>query len=152
MAVKPVPEGFHTVTPFMSAKGADKLIDFLKRAFGAEEVMRMPGPDGVVMHAEVNIGNSRLMVGEAMQTGPTQGSFYLYLNNVDAVYKQAVAAGAKSEREPKDEFWGDRMGTVKDPFGNTWSIATHKADVPPAAMPKRLVEVTKVSPPATRAP
>ncbi len=143
MAVKPVPEGFHTVTPFMSAKGADKLIDFLKRAFGAEEVMRMPGPDGVVMHAEVNIGNSRLMVGEAMQTGPTQGSFYLYLNNVDAVYKQAVAAGAKSEREPKDEFWGDRMGTVKDPFGNTWSIATHKEDVPPAEMAKRLAEVMK---------
>ncbi len=143
MAVKPVPEGFHTVTPFMSAKGADKLIDFLKRAFGAEEVMRMPGPGGVVMHAEVNIGNSRLMVGEAMQTGPTQGSFYLYLNNVDAMYKRAVAAGAKSEREPKDEFWGDRMGTVKDPFGNTWSIATHKEDVPPAEMAKRLAEVMK---------
>ena len=143
MAVKPVPDGFHTVTPFLSAKGADKLVDFLKRALGAEEIMRMPGPGGVVMHAEVNIGNSRLMISEAMQTPPAAGSFYLYLNDVDAMYKRAVAAGAKSEREPKDEFWGDRTAMVKDPFGNSWSLATHTEDVPPEEMGKRMAAAMK---------
>jgi PhnB protein len=137
MAVKPIPDGYGTVTPFLSVKGADKLIDFLKKAFGAEEIMRMPGPGGAVMHAEVSIGNSRLMLSEAMQTGPIQSSFYLYVSDADAVYKRALAAGATSQSEPSNQFWGDRMATLKDPFGNTWSVATHKEDVPPEEMGKR---------------
>ncbi len=137
MAVKAIPDGYHTVTPFLSVKGAGKLLDFLKNAFGAKEVMRMPGPGGVVMHAEVNIGDSRLMVSETMQGEPIKGSFYLYVNDADALYKSALKAGASSERPPTDEFWGDRTAMVKDAFGNTWSVATHKEDVPPEEMSKR---------------
>ena len=137
MAVKPIPEGYGTVTPFLNVKGVADLIAFLKQAFGAEEIMRMPGPGGVVVHAEVNIGNSRLMLSEATQTAPTPSSFYLYVSDVDAVYKRALAARAISQSEPKDQFWGDRMATVKDPFGNTWSVATHTEDVSPEDMPKR---------------
>lgn len=138
MAVKAVPEGYGTVTPFLTVKGAAKIIDFLKQAFGAEEIMRMPGPGGVVMHAEVNIGNSRLMLSEAMQNPPSQSSFYLYVNDADAMYKRALAAGATSQIEPRDEFYGDRAAMVKDPFGNVWSVATHKEDVSPEEMAKRM--------------
>ena len=136
-AVKAVPDGYHAVTPFLNTKGAAELVNFLKRAFGATEIMSMPGPSGVVVHAEVNIGNSRLMISEAMQGEPSRGSFYLYVGDADASYNQALNAGATSERGPKDEFWGDRMATVRDPFGNTWSVATHKEDVPPHEMGKR---------------
>ena len=139
-AVKPIPDGYHTVTPFLNVKGVAKLIDFLKSALGAEEVMRMPGPDGNVMHAEVTIGNSRLMLGEPMQQGPTatSSSFYLYVSDVDSMYKRATGAGAKSVSPPTDQFWGDRMATVTDPFGNTWSLATHKEDPTPDEMAKRM--------------
>ena len=126
MAVKPIPEGYHTVTPFLNVKGTTQLLEFLKKALNAEEVMRMPGPGGVVMHAEVNIGNSRLMLSEATQTAPSSSSFYLYVTDVDALYKRAVAAGAVSQMEPTDQIWGDRMATVRDSFGNTWWIATYK--------------------------
>jgi PhnB protein len=138
MAVKAIPEGYSTVTPFLTVKGVAQIMDFLKQAFGAEEIMRMPGPGGVVMHAELNIGNSRLMLGEAMQNPPTQSSFYLYVSDADAMYKRALAAGATSQLEPKDEFWGDRIAMVKDTFGNTWSVATHKEDVTPEEMSKRM--------------
>ncbi len=137
-AVKPIPDGYHTVTPFLNVKGVAKLIDFLKNAFGAEEVMRMPGPDGTVMHAEVSIGNSRLMLGEPMQTGASTSAFYVYVSDVDAMFKRALAAGAKSVRPPTDEFWGDRMGTLTDSFGNSWSLATHKEDPTPDEMAKRM--------------
>jgi len=138
-AVKPIPDGYHTVTPFLNVKGLAKLIDFLKQAFGAEEVMRMPGSDGAVIHAEVTIGNSRLMLGEIMQANtPSSSYFYLYVGDADAAYKRAVGAGAKSVSEPADQFWGDRMGTVTDPFGNTWSLATHKEDPTPEEMAKRM--------------
>ncbi len=143
MAVKPIPDGYHTVTPFLNVKGTAQLIEFLKNALGAEEVMRMPGPGGVVMHAEVNIGNSRLMLSEAMQTAPSSSSFYLYVNDVDALYKRAVAAGAVSQTEPADQFWGDRMAAVKDSFGNTWSIATHREDPTPEEMAKRMAEMNR---------
>src|SRR5215510_6881139 len=129
MTIKPIPDGYHTVTPFLSAKGCAELLDFMKKALGAEEVMRMPGPGGLVVHAEVNIGNSRLMLSEATQTPPMPGSFYLYVTDVDALYKRAVGAGATSQMQPTDQFWGDRMATVRDTFGNTWSIATHREDV-----------------------
>ena len=143
-AVKPIPDGYHTVTPFLNVKGVAKLIDFLKAAFGAEEVMRMPGPGGVVMHAEVSIGNSRLMLGEAMQTvTPSSSYFYLYVNDVDSMYKRAIGAGASSVDPPTDQFWGDRMGTVKDPFGNTWSLATHKEDPTPEEMAKRMAAANR---------
>ncbi|MGH7923681.1 MAG: VOC family protein [Candidatus Binatus sp.] len=138
-AVKPIPDGYHTVTPFLTVKGVAKLIDFLKAALGAEEIMRMPGPDGTVMHAEVSIGNSRLMLGESMQTNPpTSSSFYLYVSDVDSMYKRAVGAGASSVSAPADQFWGDRMATVKDSFGNGWSLATHKEDPTPEEMQKRM--------------
>jgi PhnB protein len=139
MAVKPIPDGYHTVTPFLNVKRLATLIDFLKSAFGAEEVMRMPGPGGAVVHAEVNIGNSRLMLGELMQTTtPSASYFYLYVNDADATFKRAVSAGATAESAPADQFWGDRMGTVKDPFGNRWSVATHKEDPSPEEMAKRM--------------
>ena len=104
MAVKPIPDGYHTVTPFLNVKGVAKLIDFLKSALGAEEVMRMPGPDGTVMHAEVTIGNSRLMLSEQMQGGPSpsSSSFYVYVSDVDSMYKRATGAGAKSVSQPTD--------------------------------------------------
>ncbi|HEY6298309.1 MAG TPA: VOC family protein [Candidatus Binatus sp.] len=142
-SVKPIPDGYHTVTPFLNVKGVAKLIDFLKSAFGAEEVMRMPGPDGTVMHAEVSIGNSRLMLGEPMQTGASTSAFYLYVSNVDAMYKRAIGAGAKSVSQPTDQFWGDRMATVSDSFGNTWSIATHKEDPTPEEMAKRMASMNQ---------
>jgi PhnB protein len=145
MAVKPVPDGYHTVTPFINVKGVAKMIDFLKAAFGAEEVMRMPGPNGVVMHAEVSIGNSRLMLGEVM--GPTQqpssSFFYVYVGDADSMYKRALNSGAASQQPPTDQPWGDRMGTVKDPFGNTWSVATHKEDVSPAELAKRMAAANR---------
>lgn len=143
MAVKPIPDGFHSVTPFLNVKGAAELIKFLENAFGAEEVMRMPGAGGMVMHAEVNIGNSRLMLAEATQSTPSSSSFYLYVKDMDALYKRAIGAGAISESEPKDQFWGDRMATVKDPFGNTWSIATHKEDVTSQEMAKRMAALVR---------
>ncbi len=144
MAVKPIPDGYHTVTPFVQVKGVAQLIDFLKNAFGAEEVMRMLGPGGVVMHAEMNIGNSRLMLGEPMQATPAScSSFYLYVNNADAQYKRALKAGATSVSEPADQFWGDRMATVKDSFGNTWSLATHREDVTPEEMAKRMAAMNR---------
>jgi len=145
MAVKPIPEGFHTVTPFLNVKRAAELIRFLENAFGAEEIMRMPGPGGVVMHAEVNIGDSRLMLAEATQSAPSSSSFYLYVGDVDTVYKRAIGAGGISQTEPTDQFWGDRMATVKDSFGNTWSIATHKEDVPPEEMAKRMAAMVRQS-------
>jgi len=143
MAVKSIPDGYHTVTPFLNIKGTAQFIDFLKNALGAEEVMRMPGPGGMVMHAEVNIGNSRLMLSEATQTSPSSSSFYLYVNDVDASYKRAVGAGAVSQAEPADMFWGDRMASLKDPFGNTWSIATHKEDPTPEEMQKRMAAMNR---------
>jgi PhnB protein len=144
MAVKPIPDGYHTVTPFLQVKGVAQMIDFLKNAFGAQEVMRMPGPGGVVMHAEVTIGNSRLMLGEPMQATPASSSFfYLYVNDADAQYKCAIKAGATTVSEPADQFWGDRMGTVKDSFGNTWSVATHKEDPTPEEMAKRMAAMNR---------
>ncbi|HEX2276932.1 MAG TPA: VOC family protein [Candidatus Tectomicrobia bacterium] len=138
MAVKPIPDGFHSVTPYLQVQGASKLIDFLKQAFGAEEVFRMPRPDGAVMHAEVRIGDSIIMLGEAMgEHQPMPGSIYLYVDNADATYRRALQAGATTVHEPADQFWGDRLAGVKDPVGNFWSIATHKEDVSPDELAKR---------------
>jgi PhnB protein len=139
MAVKPIPDGFHSVTPFLVVEGASRLIDFAKQAFGAQERFRMDGPNGTVMHAEIQIGDSVIMLGESMgpDNPPLQSMLYVYLPNVDEIHEQALAAGATSVREPADQFWGDRSGAVKDAFGNQWWIATHIEDVPPEEMEKR---------------
>src|ERR1035437_3384908 len=122
-SVKPIPDGAHTVTPYLVVEGVPKLIDFLKQAFGAEELFRMARPDGGVMHAEVKIGDSMIMIGEAMgQWKPKPCSLYLYVEDVDAVYQRAIQAGGTSVGEPKDQFYGDRSGGVTDPCGNHWEI------------------------------
>ena len=143
MAVKPIPDGYHSVTPQLDVKGAAQLIDFVKQAFGAEEIMRMPGPAGALMHAEVKIGDSIVMMSDAVREAPMPGSVFLYVNDVDAVYKRALQAGATSQLEPTDMFWGDRFASVKDSFGNKWGMATHKEDVPPEEMPKRAAAFMK---------
>jgi PhnB protein len=137
MAVKPVPEGYHTVSPMLTVKGAAKLIEFLKEAFDAKETVRMPMPGGEIMHAEMKIGDSVVMMNDAIRDQPTSTTLMLYVKDVDSVYKQALKAGASSSSEPADMFWGDRMAQVKDHFGNRWFIATHKEDVSPQEMKKR---------------
>lgn len=138
MAVKPIPEGHHSVTPYLVVPGVAKLIDFLKRAFEAKEIHRTTRPDGTIMHAEVRIGDSMVMMGEARgEWKPMPGAIYLYVNDTDATYKRALRAGATSVMEPADQFYGDRNAGVKDPVGNHWWIATHKEDVPPEELAKR---------------
>jgi PhnB protein len=144
MAVKPIPDGYHAVTPYLVVEGTNKLIDFLKQAFDAQETFRMPKPDGTIMHAEVKIGDSIVMMGEASgQWKATPSKIYLYVNDVDATYKRALQAGATSITEPADQFYGDRHGGVQDPAGNTWWIATHKEDVPPEELKKRAEDFMK---------
>jgi PhnB protein len=138
MAVKPIPDGYHTVTPYLVVQGAAALIEFLKRAFEATEIFRMARPDGAIMHAEVKIGASLIMMGEAGgEHRPMPACLYLYVNDADAVYKRALEAGASSQMEPTNQFWGDRQGGVKDPAGNLWWIATHVEDVPPEEVAQR---------------
>jgi uncharacterized glyoxalase superfamily protein PhnB len=139
MTVKPIPEGYHTATPYLVVKGADKTIEFLKKAFGAEPSFEpMTRPDGKIMHADFKIGDSHVMIGEASDQHPAMPAMiHLYVPNVDAVYQRAVSAGGTSMMEPKDQFYGDRGGSVKDPSGNHWYIATHIEDVPMAELKKR---------------
>ena len=136
MAVKAIPEGYHSVTPSLSVQGAGKLIDFLKEGFGAQEAFRMPAPNGEIMHAEVKIGDSIVMLNDLMGQSPTTSSLFLYVTDVDQVYQRALKAGGTSLSAPANMFWGDRMAQVKDSFGNQWSIATHVEDVPPQEMQK----------------
>jgi PhnB protein len=138
MAVKPIPDGYHSVTPYLLVSGAARLIDFLKQAFAAEERERVARPDGAIMHAEVKIGDSVVMMGEPMQPyTPMPASLHLYVPDMDGVYQRALKAGATSVMEPTDQFYGDRSAGVKDPFGNLWWIATHKEDVPPDELARR---------------
>ena len=138
MAVKPIPEGYHTVTPYLVVPGVARLIEFLQQAFDAEERHRMARPDGTIMHAEVRIGDSIVMMGEATgEFQPIPAMIHLYVADVDAAYRRALAAGATSVREPTDQFYGDRTGGVKDASGNQWWIATHVEDVPPEEMKRR---------------
>ena len=144
MAAKPIPDGYHAVTPYLVATGATRLVDFLKQAFGAEETFRMPAPDGSIMHVEVRIGDSMIMLGEGSeQWTPMPCALCLYVENADAVYKRALQAGATSIMEPVDQFYGDRQGGVKDPSGNTWWIATHKEDLSPDELKRRGEEYMK---------
>jgi uncharacterized glyoxalase superfamily protein PhnB len=137
-SVQPIPDGAHTVTPYLVVEGVPKLIDFLKQAFGAQELGRMAGPNGGVAHAEVKIGDSKVMMGEPMGDWKAKPcSLYLYVEDVDTVYQRAIQAGGTSVGEPKDQFYGDRTGGVIDPSGNYWGIATHVEDVSHEEMAKR---------------
>jgi len=137
-AVRPVPEGYHTVTPYLIVNGAAKLIEFAKKAFDAKETLMMPGEAGKVMHAEFRIGNSMIMLADQMAEHPAQPAIlYLYVEDVDETFKRALQAGGKLHKEVVDQFYGDRSGAVKDPFGNVWWIATHVEDVPPDELKRR---------------
>jgi PhnB protein len=147
MAVKPIPDGYHAVTPYLIVKDATKAIDFYKHAFGATELFRMPGPGGRVSHAELKLGDSMIMLAdENPQSGPRAPStderaavsLYLYVPDVDAVFRRSLSAGAKSIREVADQFYGDRNGTLVDPFGHVWSIGTHVEDVSPEELKRRM--------------
>ena len=139
--VAPVPAGYHTVTPYISLKGASKALEFYQRAFGAEVLVRMDMPDGRVGHAEIKIGDSIIFLSDEMpmpgcarspQTlGATTGGLYLYVEDVDKAFQQAVDAGGKVTSPVTDMFWGDRHGAFTDPFGHTWSLSTHTADLSP---------------------
>lgn len=138
MTVKPIPDGYHTVTPYLIVEGASSLIEFLKEAFDAEETERVGRPDGNIMHAQVRIGDSIVMLSDAMgDWKPMPTSIYLYMNDADATYQRALQAGGTSVMEPTNQFYGDRHGSVKDPAGNYWSIATHIEDVPREELAKR---------------
>jgi len=151
--VKPIPDGFRTVTPYLTLRDAAPAIDFYKKAFGAQEVMRMPGPEGKgVMHAEIKIGDSMLFMSDEQPKGDTQapeslggatGSVLLYVPDVDATFNRAVQAGAKAIMPPANMFWGDRFAKLVDPFGHHWALATHKEDVPPDEMSRRAKEAMK---------
>lgn len=148
MPVKAIPEGFHTITPGITCKNAAAAIELYKKAFGAREINRMAGPGGNIMHAELQIGDSHLFLADeypGMSAAPAAGaapshSLYLYVENVDAAFKQAVAAGCKEAMPVADMFWGDRFGKVVDPFGHHWNLATHTEDVAPAEMERRSKE------------
>jgi uncharacterized glyoxalase superfamily protein PhnB len=139
VAVKPIPEGYHSVTPYLVVPGIARLIDFLKASFSAEETHpRMTRPDGTVMHAELRIGDSMIMMGEPTgQFGPMPAAIYLYVEDTDAAYRRALQAGATSVMEPADQFYGDRNAGVKDPSGNIWWIGTHQEDVSPEELARR---------------
>ena len=138
MATRYIPAGYHTVTPYLAVDGAAKLLAFLKATFGAQEKEMMRRPDGTIAHAEVTIGDSMLMLGDAAgDFKATPATLYVYVEDADAIYARALAAGARSLRAPETQFYGDRHGAVIDPVGNAWWIATHVEDVPPEEMMRR---------------
>jgi PhnB protein len=137
--VRPIPDGYHTVTSILMVDGAAKLIDFLKRAFGAQEKERFTDPSGKIAHAEVTIGDSIVQLSDSGgEWKPIQVPLLLYVTDTDAAYQRALKAGATSVREPADQFYGDRTGGVKDAFGNTWWIATHTEDVSREELQRRV--------------
>ncbi|WKT58481.1 VOC family protein [Candidatus Nitrosotenuis chungbukensis] len=141
MSVKPIPDGYGTVTPTITVHEAAKAIEFYKKAFDAQEIFRFPSPDGkTIMHAEIKIGNSIVMLNDEFpqmncrspqSIGGTGSSIFLYVNDADATFNKAISAGAKPLVPLMDAFWGDRFGSIQDPFGHVWSIATHKKDMTP---------------------
>ena len=138
MTVSPIPDGYHTVSPYLIAEDAGQLLEFMQEAFGAKETFRMEMPDGSVGHAEVRIGDSVVMVGGAGGAWPAvRAAIHLYVPDVDATYQAALAAGARSTEEPADQFYGDRRANVVDAAGNQWFIATHVEDVPPEELEQR---------------
>jgi PhnB protein len=147
MNVKPIPEGYHTITPYFSARNARKLIEFLEQAFDGQVLDKTTLPDGTVMNAQVKVGDSMLMVGEAAKDmggrSLMPAMLYMYVEDADAVYAKAIRAGAKSVMEPIDQFYGDRSGAVEDLAGNQWWIATRKEDVSAEELVKRSLERKK---------
>ena len=150
--VKPIPDGYHSVTPYIICDGASAAIDWYRKAFGAEERMRFPGPGGKVMHAEITLGNSVVMLADEFpemgakspkSLGGTPVGILLYVNDADAIFNRAVAAGGKVERPLTNQFYGDRSGTLVDPFGHKWTVATHVEDVSPEEMQRRMAEMMK---------
>ena len=148
MSAKPIPDGYHTATPYLVVQNAASAIEFYKKAFGAEELMRLASPDGKIGHAEIKIGDSPIMLADEYPEmgyrgpralGGSPVSIMLYVEDVDARFNQAVAAGAKVVRPVMDQFYGDRSGNIEDPFGHVWTIATHKEDVSPEEIEKRFV-------------
>jgi PhnB protein len=138
MTVNPIPEGYHSITPYLKVRAVARLLDFLKEAFDATETERMARGDGTIGHAEVSIGDSMVMMGEPQGDAASMpGTLYLYVPNVDATYRRALAAGATSVAEPTTQFYGDRHAGITDPAGNCWWIATHVEDVAPAEMQRR---------------
>lgn len=146
MSVKPIPEGYHTATPYLAVDDAAEALEYYKKAFGAKERGRMAAPDGKIGHAEIQIGDSLVMLSDPFpqastrtpkELGGTTASVFLYVENVDAFVQRAVDAGATVSMEVADQFWGDRFGTITDPFGHSWSVATHIEDVPPEEMAER---------------
>jgi PhnB protein len=144
--VKPIPEGYHSLTPYLIVTDGARAIEFYKKAFGATEVMRFPAPGGKIGHAELRIGDSLVMLADEHPDmgcrgpeayGGTPVSLHLYVEDVDRVFGQALAAGAKQQRPVKDQFYGDRSGTLQDPFGHVWTVSTHKEDLSPEEMQKR---------------
>src|SRR5919197_914414 len=149
MAVKPIPEGYHSITPYLAVDDAAKAIEFYKQAFGAKERMRMSAPDGKIGHAELELGDSLLMLADPFpqstskppnELGGTSALLFLYVEDVDAMVQQAVDAGATLDSPVEDMFWGDRSGRLTDPFGHPWQLATHVEDVPPDQMAERAKE------------
>jgi PhnB protein len=150
MVSKPIPDGYHSVTPYLVIKGASRAIDFYKQAFGATELLRMDGPDGSVGHAEIKIGDSPVMLADehpqmGFRSPQTLGgagiSLMVYVENVDEVFPRAIAAGAKELRAVQDQFYGDRSGTLEDPFGHVWTISTHQEDLSNEEMQRRSKEL-----------
>ena len=150
--VKPIPEGYHAITPYLSIKGASDAIEFYKKAFGASEVMRMAQPDGRIGHAELQFGDSRIMLADEhpemdfrspRAIGGTPVMLHLYVDDVDTVVSRAVSAGAKALRPVEDQFYGDRSGSVVDPYGHVWQVATHKEDLSMDEIRKRAAAAHK---------
>jgi PhnB protein len=146
MATKAIPDGYHTATPYLIVSGAAEAIDFYKQAFGATELFRMAGPDGRIGHAELKIGDSIIMLADEMREmgyrspralGGSSVSLLLYVEDVDAQFERAVKAGATAQRPVANQFYGDRSGTIEDPFGHVWTISTHVEDIPPEEMARR---------------
>ena len=147
MAVQPVPEGYSTVTPYLIVSGAAEAIDYYTKVFGATELMRFPGPDGKVSHAEIKIGTSIVMLADEapdrgyrspQSLGGSGTGIMLYVEDVDSVFGRAIAAGGKTHQAVADQFYGDRSGSLIDPFGHMWTVATHVEDVAPEEMQRRM--------------
>jgi PhnB protein len=150
MPVKPIPEGYHSVTPYLIIEGATQALEYYKKAFGATELFRMPAPDGKIGHAEIKIGDSIIMLADEYPEmgfkGPQGGSpvgLMIYVPDVDTQFKKAIDAGGKVMKPLQDQFYGDRSGTLTDPFGHVWTISTHKEDVSPEEMDRRHQEFVK---------
>ena len=149
MAVKPIPDGYHSVTPYLIVRGAAKAIDFYVNAFGATELMRMPGPDGTIGHAEIRIGDSPVMLADENAAVNAEGPeilggspvlLMIYVEDCDAVFQRALSLGATQVKPVQDQFYGDRSGSLTDPFGHQWTVATHTEDVSPEEMSRRMKE------------